>query len=320
MEWYSLCFIDEQKGWICGGWSTGTGQIIHTSDGGNTWVIQQNDQGTWFKSIFFVDEDNGWAGRRYGEIYRTTDGGLNWNMINTGAEGIIESIYFVNSLKGWAVSSSSEILISEDGGNTWTLQYDDYGQLNSVFFIDEEIGWAVGDIKNLHTIDGGNNWEVQYYGGQLNDVVFSNQYDGYAVGDYALLRTIDGGETWMEEEYYTPHELFAISAVGSRCWISGSWGLILNKGTSETTVFVPERTKLMDSSLSIFPNPVGDYFHYDSDKNFKTIKIYDITGQIVKTESDFGKDVNVSKLDKGIYLVELITFDSESIFAKIIKQ
>ena len=254
MEWYSLCFIDEQKGWICGGWSNGTGQIIHTCDGGNTWVIQHNDQGTWFKSIFFVDENNGWAGRRNGQIYRTIDGGLNWNMINTGAEGIIKSIYFVNSLKGWAVSYSAEILISEDGGNTWTLQYDEYGHLNSVFFIDEEIGWAVGDNEILHTIDGGNNWEVQYNGsfwGQLNDVVFADLNNGYAVGDYVLLRTTDGGETWIEEEYYPLqyYALFAISSVGSRYWISGDWGLIVYKGPSETRIFIDPGFQFISSRI-----------------------------------------------------------------------
>jgi photosystem II stability/assembly factor-like uncharacterized protein len=326
-EWYSMSFIDDQKGWICGG-QQNNGYIIHTDNGGNTWEVQYSGQVSRLKSIFFVDELYGWAGGLAGVLYKTTDGGLNWNSLNTGASGRIESIYFVSAQKGWIVTYSGEILLTENGGDTWSVQFDGYEQFKSVFFIDPEIGWVAGGIGSpviLHTTDGGNSWNTQYEGtiySGLNDIGFSSLSNGYAVGDNALLRTYDGGETWTEEEYYTPeyNELFAISTFGSRSWISGNWGLILNKGTSETAVFVAERGKASDFSLSIYPNPVGDFFHINSEKSFKTIKIYEVTGRIVKTEDVIGKVVNVSKLDKGIYLVELITLDRESIFVKMIKQ
>ena len=48
------------------------------------------------------------------------------------------------------------ILKTTDGGTTWFEQYSDNGRLNSIFFINDTTGWAVGDSsKILSTENGG---------------------------------------------------------------------------------------------------------------------------------------------------------------------
>ncbi len=72
--------------------------------------------------------------------------------------------------------------------------------LNSVQFIDSEIGYCAGDRGILlRTINSGVNW-IQIYSGtskNLQAMTFPSQYSGYIVGDSGLvLKTSDGGNNW----------------------------------------------------------------------------------------------------------------------------
>ncbi|SFC08125.1 Uncharacterized protein SAMN02745724_00864 [Pseudoalteromonas denitrificans DSM 6059] len=77
--------------------------------------------------------------------------------------------------------------------------------LTSVFFIDQNIGWAVGhDATILHTLDGGVKWSVQNYQPELDkpflDIQFKDKLNGFAIGAYGLFyRTSDGGINWKNE-------------------------------------------------------------------------------------------------------------------------
>jgi len=70
--------------------------------------------------------------------------------------------------------------------------------LNSVFFVNSNVGWVVGDAGTiLHTIDGGNNWNPQTSNStdDLHSVQFTDDNTGWASGD-VLLKTTNGGDDW----------------------------------------------------------------------------------------------------------------------------
>lgn len=82
-------------------------------------------------------------------------------------------------------------------------------ELTSVFFLDADRGWAVGDRGVIwHTIDGGRNWKQQQSPThcRLESVHFLDGEIGWAVGGCTqpythltsgvVLRTRDGGKTW----------------------------------------------------------------------------------------------------------------------------
>lgn len=88
-------------------------------------------------------------------------------------------------------------------------------KLNSVYFIDQNTGWIVGENGTiLKTINGGENWEQKTYNNQTQfiyySVYFTNKDTGWIAGsdgyvDYGadeinciLLKTIDGCESWQE--------------------------------------------------------------------------------------------------------------------------
>lgn len=71
--------------------------------------------------------------------------------------------------------------------------------LQSVKFIDSNIGFAVGSLGTiLKTTNGGNNWIIKYSGvtNQLNSVSFINSTIGFVVGiNGTIIKTIDGGDS-----------------------------------------------------------------------------------------------------------------------------
>lgn len=84
--------------------------------------------------------------------------------------------------------------------------------LNDTYFINGDIGYAVGDSGVIiKTIDGGVNWKAQNstVGGKLSSVFFTNTLNGYVVGeDATLLKTADGGLNWVKHPLGLPTTIF----------------------------------------------------------------------------------------------------------------
>jgi len=69
---------------------------------------------------------------------------------------------------------------------------------------------------------------------------------------------------------------------------------------------------LFINNISIFPNPAQNKFTVESEEKIKTIKLFDISGQVIKDISvdALSIDVNVANMDTGIYFVEIHTSNS----------
>ena len=87
-------------------------------------------------------------------------------------------------------------ITSNDGGARWTLVPLKEVPL-SVFFLDENRGWMVGDKFLWSSADGGRTWLKL---SELDDAVrvyFANQEHGWAVGEQkTVYETTDGGKAW----------------------------------------------------------------------------------------------------------------------------
>jgi len=155
---------------------------------------------------------------------------------------------------------------NEQVNSTWKAQTsgtDNY--LRSVFFIDANNGFAVGDagtiIKTTNggvtwTIDTtGANWSTKKMGGLvnwLNSVYFIDQ-TGYAVGSKGtILKTINSGNTWTPQPIDTNYYLYSVFfidanngfAVGTDGWSKGIILKTSNGGETWTNQIVNETTIL----------------------------------------------------------------------------
>jgi len=144
---------------------------------------------------------------------------------------------------------------------TWQPQISGIGNsLNSVFFLDEFNGWAVGSLGSIiHTTDGGENWNQQSSGTNkdLNCVYFVDTLIGWMCGyQGTILKTTDGGNSWTPQNSFTVSNLLSIDFFNeSTGWVVGVGGTIL-KTTNGGANWV--------SQNSPFPEIISDVDFVDS--------------------------------------------------------
>lgn len=228
----AIDFVDTEIGWASGSaW-----EILHTTNGGDTWYPQDYQQPYphSFNDVDFIDNQTGWVVGS--KILHTEDGGENWEEQQSYYEYTLNGVFFIDENKGWAVGGYVDfygsnhrrvIEYTNNGGENWYGQLVDYYEkpFSSVHFVDENNGWAVGGSGAiLHTNDGGDNWEEQTSGTSsgLSSVFFINQNKGWCVGDDALLYTYDGGDNWNMQTSGTNASLESVCFVDENTgWIVG---------------------------------------------------------------------------------------------------
>ena len=74
------------------------------------------------------------------------------------------------------------------------------------------------------------------------------------------------------------------------------------------------------TQLTFYPNPTADYFTINNLSNILSVKIYDLSGKLVKTIGDSAQNkIDISALAKGLYNVSIET-KSGTVSKKIIKK
>jgi len=192
------------------------------------WVRQNSGSTSWLNSVYFVDDQTGWAvGYWDAAILKTEDGGETWiSQTPLTSEGF-NSVYFVNADTGWIFGRYGAMLKTVDSGVTWNLkEIEILSSISDVYFIDANTGWAVGRDKIIKTTDGGDSWNEQthpwVYG--LNSVYFIDENTGWAAGQSGdVLSTTDGGTTWNEQKCRTSNSLSSIFFIdANRGWVVGN--------------------------------------------------------------------------------------------------
>jgi photosystem II stability/assembly factor-like uncharacterized protein len=162
-----------------------------------TWV-NPYPSGEQIIQSYFLDEQKGFVIGKVGTLLNTTDGGITWGQIETSmVNGDFLKILFTDDLNGKALGSElgpnysqhPYFIISSNGGVTWE-QYTVTQQivsLRDMFFINDQIGWLIGDNGALfHTSDGGLSWIdksiSQVSGTTFNKIIFTNESDGVVLG------------------------------------------------------------------------------------------------------------------------------------------
>jgi hypothetical protein len=75
-----------------------------------------------------------------------------------------------------------------------------------------------------------------------------------------------------------------------------------------------------NSESKFYPNPVHSLLHLKDIEKGTELKVFDVTGQLVlKVELDGEKNINVSPLPIGMYMVQLISNKSFNTY-KLIKE
>lgn len=158
------------------GYAIGTGRNQHNNPNFDNFLLKSTNSGiSWdliktfsgsLTCVNFVNENTGFIGTNSEIIYKTIDGGYNWTELPiTPNNNIIESIQFISEMKGFATGGARNYLTSGggsyffisktiDGGETWAT-YDTLGiPLNSIYFINDTVGFVSGDFLLIMKSNG----------------------------------------------------------------------------------------------------------------------------------------------------------------------
>ena len=128
-----------------------------------------------FHDVAAIDERTIWAAGSKGAIFASTDKGLSWRPVplkhpitDRGSSSALSLIDIqtlaVTKKSVWAAGSPGSCIVSIDR-TTLAVQFHRTPAtpaIHRIEFVDEQTGFAVGDLGVIYaTVDGGNSWELQ---------------------------------------------------------------------------------------------------------------------------------------------------------------
>jgi photosystem II stability/assembly factor-like uncharacterized protein len=212
---------DLQNGWAAGGamYSNGPGVIVHTTDGGQTWVNQDHQKNGGWNSITKIGNEVWFCGgsSNGGVILKTSDNGQHWQVNYYPAFGVFADLVVIdNSNIIINCGFTGTLARSTDGGNTWIkVNFNTGYQIERIAFMNASIGYAVvtdlnsfpTDTYLYKTSDSGFTWNLHYSWlghGQKNGISVIPAtgtlfVGGYLTGDMltsGIIKSTDSGVTW----------------------------------------------------------------------------------------------------------------------------
>ncbi len=325
----SLCFR-ENTWYAVGGDFIPSSIIVKSTDDGETWINQQVPTSNLLTSVYFVDENIGYATGVKATIVKTTDGGNNWYNLFPNTGQWLYSICFVDQNVGWAVGGNeySEIILkTTNGGNNWIIQSEtgDNKWLQSVSFVNSNLGFAVGgDIYNstgyfiYKTTNGGLTWDYQRFSSNsyLNSILMVNEKVGYCTGTNGLiLKTANGGipvprvkalltvdSLYFDSGFkgFVTTQISGINSTGEN--LSFNWLINDTVSNTEVSPFVIFHTgvnkiKLTVTSQSGVSNSDSMYTNVVASRNITG-------GAIYSGVSQFNDHFYTTSADKGVYEID----------------
>jgi len=203
------------------------GTIMKSTDAGENWDFENKVCGieSHLKDIDFLDSDFGLIVGEEGVVLKTDNGGNSWNCLDSGITADINCIEIINQSLIY-VGTSQGLYKSIDLGNEWTHCYFT-GNIRSIDFPSEQIGYLCGYAKVYKTIDGGESWSINFIltDGDENDIYdlcFFDTETGIFVGGFiddpwvglpdqygVAYKTYNGGDSW--ELKYSCYMYYLIS-------------------------------------------------------------------------------------------------------------
>lgn len=314
------------------------GEIIKTTNGGDTWNFQTSGTNNSLFGVSFISKDTGWVVGDMGTLLSTTNGGATWNTIsaNINANTTLFRVKFLNSQLGFAVGGDGKIYKTTNGGQTWTNNTITTNSIRNLFFIDTSNGYAVSTKGGVFkTTNGGTTWSNISISNTLIDttntnlfgVWFTAQDTGYVVGwDNSLdvgyiLKTNNAGATWTVQLAQPSDAIWDIQFLDNDTGYAVGIGIYktINAGDSSITTNVSTITTITlkgTKLITIYPNPTSEKITIQLKKNNATniplnFTIYNNVGQLVLQENNINNNLNLSvaQLPQGFYTYTVATED-----------
>jgi photosystem II stability/assembly factor-like uncharacterized protein len=302
--------------------------VLKTTDGGENWISQYTTDSIVINSIHFPDENNGYVVGYFhyggtlvsGIVLKTIDGGNNWTNLIFDIHNFTD-VYFTGLNTGFIAGTMfyagiSEIFKTTNGGLDWTSKITlENGRIQSIFFIDEYVGYIGGFNVNgegilYKTINGGEDWIDISLGSPewIFSIYFTSENIGYATGwGGEIDKTTDGGESWTNQ-YFGSNAFYSVFFTNENVgYVVGSYGTILKTTNGGSTGL--NENFIFSEILKIYPNPSKDKITISSPSITKDTKlsIFNVNGEkvIERLLTDNETQLDISTLPRGVYFVKV---------------
>lgn len=319
---------------------TGRNTIYKSTDGGVNWFQQTNPiSGTGaLNDVAFADANTGYVIGNSGGIAKTTNGGTTWTAL-TSPHGTtaIYSMHMFDAQKIITVGGSAKAYLTTDGGANWTaLTVGLPGNYFAVKFLNNNVGYVTSYSSSTglvaKTTDGGATWTAQTL--PINATI---SIWGIAIKDENIVWLADasgnvfysqnGGTSWNSAKKKSGNGFFAMSIAGSKLWIAGSGGTIL-QGFADPSVPV----EMTSFSASIINSRVCLNWETATETNNKGFEIErstsNTTWKSIGYVSGNGTTLNPTKYsfidenplaDVNYYRLKQIDFTGEYEYSNVIE-
>lgn len=236
-----------------------------------------------------------WFATNKGRIFKSIDKGLNWTVVETQIDGI-KKINFKDANNGLILAKNTSTILktTTDGGSTWNdVAYQGPLFTTDISYIPSSTGTIISvsndelNPGSSYSIDNGLNWFIIDDKMTYNCVAFYNTTIGYA-GSYNLDEFYGGAFKWN--------------------WL---------------TLGIDNNIKTIQNNLVVVPNPTNSICSIVVNQAPKNVELYSITGKYIYTEITYQNgelQIDLSNLDNGVYLINIINNQNERIVKKVIKQ
>lgn len=180
------------------------GIILKTIDGGQNWYITRDNSNITpadYFTVYFVNENIGFATREHSNMYKTTDAGETWEEISGTSQAIFD-FHFLDENNGFATGEHGATYKTNDGGSNWEQIFFQNGFISGtsmfgIYFQDNNIGYVTGmGGRIIKTTDGGNTWTQYSITANFNEIQFLDENIGYVNSGRNFYKTLNGGISW----------------------------------------------------------------------------------------------------------------------------
>jgi len=300
-----IYFFDDNNGFCQGDPVMGEFEMYTTTDAGATWTpidganIDNPIAGEFgFTNGYAAAGTTVWFTTNKGRLYRSTDQGQSWQAFQTPLQS------FGHYTGG--PDDSGEITFKDDneGGATWTLMSPN----------------GLGDYTG----------DIAYMPGADALVVTESNYN---LPDYGSKISYDGGQNWEKIVFYKFESMpgfdnivnimqdgniqhLSVAFRDENFGLSGGFSEQNNSTLGGLGIFVYNNSPDLGAvstiaieGLQVYPNPANDIVNVTAENNIQNISIVDLTGKEVIALNNIALNnatVNISNLDKGVYLMNIV--------------
>ncbi len=175
------------------------------------WVSVNSGTIVNLNSIYFVDENNGFAVGEAGTVLKTTNGGTSWTSATTTPTENLNAVHFFNLNDGVIAASGGVIFRTTNGGTTWSSV--PTGVSDNLFSLSFSgaTGLCGGSSQTiLKSTNSGSSWSIiqnGFFGGGFWGTHTMNGNTGFVAGENSIFqpmlgKTTDGGTNWDFYPFY----------------------------------------------------------------------------------------------------------------------